>query len=395
MPRRLRVAFVAGTLECGGAEKQLCYMVRALRDRGVAVRVYSFAAGSHFARELAALGTSPVFVGRHGSPVLRIPALAAAARRFAPHVVQSSHFYTNLYAAACGRLLGAPSLGAVRNDLLHEFAANGRWSRWLLRAPSAVICNSWRAGGYATQLGMDVRRVHVIPNVIDLAAFERAAGPVVRRPPGGAVTVVSVARCVAAKRLDRFLRVLHGARANGAAVRGVLVGEGPERPALEALAGRLGLGPDAVRFLGERHDVPRLLREMDVLLLTSDHEGFPNVVLEAMAAGIPVITTPAGDAARLVDDGVTGYVVPPGAIDRMVERVSRLAGRPDERHRLGTAGREQVERRYGLGSLAESLLRCYRAIGARGVAAALAEPADLVAAVAAADAAEAGASRRA
>src|SRR5258706_15129835 len=126
-------------------------------------------------------------------------------------------------------------------------------------------------------------------------------------------------------------------------LKGILIGDGPERPRLEALANKLGLLPDGLLFLGRRNDVPALLAQASMLVLSSDHEGFPNVLLEAMAARLPVITTPAGDAGLVVQEGITGYVLPFDDIDAMAERMVRLAKSPDLRHTLGEAGRRRVE----------------------------------------------------
>jgi glycosyltransferase involved in cell wall biosynthesis len=101
---------------------------------------------------------------------------------------------------------------------------------------------------------------------------------------------------------------------------------------------------------------------VDVLLHTSDHEGFPNVLLEAMAARLPVVTTPAGDAGRVVEDGGTGYVVAFDDIGRMAQRVLQLAHSPPLRRRFGEAGRQYAERYYSYSGLARRLLATYRAI---------------------------------
>jgi glycosyltransferase involved in cell wall biosynthesis len=206
--------------------------------------------------------------------------------------------------------------------------------------------------------------------VIDLAEFDRQARQAAGFPETPArLRVALVARQVGFKRIDRFLRVLALARRQEPAIQGVLAGDGPERPALEAQAAALGLlaydgSVPGVVFLGERHDVPALLAASDMLLLTSDEEGFPNVILEAMAACLPVITTGAGAAAVAVEDGLTGYVVPFDSEESLVEgltgRLLLLARQPALRARFGRAGRQRVEQLYGLDGLAARLLDIYR-----------------------------------
>jgi glycosyltransferase involved in cell wall biosynthesis len=362
--RRLRVAFVVGTLGQGGAEKQLVYWVRALTGAGVAVRVCCLTRGEFFEGELRRMGVSPIWIGRRGNPVARIGALARTLMSFRPHVVQSVHFYGNLYACSVAPLFGAMAIGSVRNDTFHEMSANGRWGRWLLHLPPALITNSHAAKHNAESLGVDPAVVRVMPNVIDLAAFDRIGigenGP--EGVPKGHVVVAAVARHAPEKRLERFVAALARARRQLPSLSGVLIGSGPESGRLQGIACDLGLLPDGLRFLGHQPDVARPLHAADIFLLTSDHEGFPNAILEAMAARLPVITTDAGDAGLIVQHGVTGYVVPNDDISQMAECILRLARSPDLRAALGNAGRRRVEQLYSFNALPDLLLRTYHAV---------------------------------
>jgi glycosyltransferase involved in cell wall biosynthesis len=143
------------------------------------------------------------------------------------------------------------------------------------------------------------------------------------------------------------------------------VGDGPERETLEALARERGLLPEGVRFLGERSDVAELLAQADLLVLTSDDEGLPNAVLEGMAAGLPVIATPAGDTPELVQDGRTGWLVPFGDAAALAARMAEASGSPEVRASLGRAGRELVAARYGKARMTEHALEIYREIAER------------------------------
>ena len=366
LPDSLRVALLAGGLTRGGAEKQLVYMARALRDAGVCVRVYTLGDGEFYEAALHDAELPPVWVGRAANPVLRLVAFVRALRRFRPHIVQAAHSYVNLYVAFAARVYGSLALGAVRGDAIHDVLANGGWGRWLLRMPHALLVNSFGARYNAESLGVERSSLYVVPNVIDASAFEarqrHLRGDAVA--PGHAVAV-AVANLVPSKRLDRFLEALARARRVAPGLRGVLVGQGPERASLEALAHCLGLLPGGLDFRGGCDDIPGLLAEADMLVLTSDHEGFPNVILEAMAAGLPVLTTPAGDAGIVVQDGGAGYVVPFEGGEALAERLVQLATSPDLRRRLGEAGREYARARYSSAGLAGRLLSVYRAVAQR------------------------------
>jgi glycosyltransferase involved in cell wall biosynthesis len=352
---RLRVALIAGTLGQGGAEKQLVYMARALRSSGAEVAVFSLTSGEHHERALAELGIEPRSVT--GSRAAKLAALARGVARFRPHVVQAGHTYTGLYAALAGSCAGALTLGALRSSLAHSVRGNGLWTRWHLTAPHAVIVNSSSASEDLARAGWK-RPVYLVPNAIDGEA--RGPGP---RGPRERIDVAFVARLVPEKRLDLFLETIALARAADPRVHGVVIGDGPARSAGEARARDLGIAGH-VSFLGRRDDVPALLDAADMLLLCSDEEGFPNVLLEAMAAGLPVVTRPAGDAAAVVKQEETGFVVSGGA-EEMADRVVLLARSPDLRARMGDAGRTRASNEYGFGKLCTRLLGVYRDLAER------------------------------
>jgi glycosyltransferase involved in cell wall biosynthesis len=365
---RLRVAFIAGSLGQGGAEKQLLYLARELMRVRVDVRVLTLTHGEAREPAFAEAGVPVEWVGRHRLP-LRLADLVLATRRFRPHIVQAAHFFTNLYAASLARFGDAAGIGALRNDARFDMEECGRWGGPLLRVPRSLIANSRTAAGYAEAAGVEASRIHVLANVIDLDQFDsRAAGsPRLTRARAGEREVIAaaVARLVPAKRLDRFLRALARARREERLLRGLIVGDGPERARLEALAGGLGLLPDGVRFVGACADVPRVLAGADMLVLTSQHEGFPNVLLEGMAARLPIVTTPAGDAGMLVDEGRTGFVVPFHDVELLTERMLTLARSPATCRAFGAAGRARVEAQYRVDGLAGRALEIYHRIAAR------------------------------
>jgi glycosyltransferase involved in cell wall biosynthesis len=365
----LRVAFIAGNLTPrfppGGAEKQLMYMVRALRDAGVDVRVFSLTQGGYCEDVLRSLGLPPYWIGRFKNPLLRLMTLVKALRGFRPHIIQSTHFFANLYAALAARLGSALSIGCSRSDVFYELGNAKGWGSLCLKAPTALLANSEAARRNAISLGLKPERIHVIANVIDLADFDAHCQPLAGTGAGlhpfagEHPLAIAIGSLAPVKRFDRFLDALALARRTVPGLKALLAGDGPERAALERQAAALGLWPDHLAFLGRRQDVPCLLRQADVLVLTSDHEGFPNVVLEAMAAGRPVVTTPAGDAGTLVQDGVTGYVVPSQDTEGLAARLVELCNAPDLRDQFGRAARRRAEQDYDSRGLAGRLLGIY------------------------------------
>jgi glycosyltransferase involved in cell wall biosynthesis len=362
----LRVALVAGTLGRGGAEQQLVYMARTLRDAGVDVQVYCSTRGDHHESTLKTMGLSPVWFGRSANPPMRLLNLVRQLRGFRPHVIQSVHFYTNPYAALASGWLRAEAIGGIRNDLLHELQSNRPLGPWILKSIPSVIANSHTAKSNACTLGYKTDSFYVLPNAIDLDEFDAgSAAESAPTCPAPRPLAVAVGRLVSVKRFDRFLEALTLAQVRGNAPAGMVVGGGPEEQHLRALAGQLGLAEGDLQFLGARGDVPALLRRADMLVLTSDHEGFPNVLLEAMAARLPVITTRAGDAAHVVCDGVTGFVVDFDGVESLAQCMTRLAKDLELRRSQGEEGRRRVEQCYGIDRLARNLLAIYAEIAER------------------------------
>ncbi len=130
-------------------------------------------------------------------------------------------------------------------------------------------------------------------------------------------------------------------------VRLVLVGDGPRRAQLMDQAERLAVS-DRVRFHGLDADPSRLLPGMDLFVHPSESEGLPNAVLEAAAAGLPIVATAAGGTPEIVSDGETGALVPVGDVAAMASAIEALRGDPDRRTRLGAAARHHVRATYGM-----------------------------------------------
>jgi glycosyltransferase involved in cell wall biosynthesis len=120
-----------------------------------------------------------------------------------------------------------------------------------------------------------------------------------------------------------------------------------------------------VRFLGARHDIPSLLADAAFLVLTSEVEGLPNVVLEAMACGRAVVATDAGDVPYLIDDGKTGFVVPREDKAALTSRMATLLEDRELCRRMGEAGRMKAEQEFGLDRLRSETFAAYRAEGWR------------------------------
>jgi glycosyltransferase involved in cell wall biosynthesis len=213
----------------------------------------------------------------------------------------------------------------------------------------------------------------VVPDGLDLERFETRGEPPgsfresIGVPPG-ALLVAYVGQVLPRKRLDDFLAMAVAlSRPDALAAadpRFVIVGDGPEieapgyLPDLRRKIAAAGLG-DRIRLAGRRRDVPSLLREVDLLVLPSENEALGLVLLEAMAAGTPVLATTDGGIPEVVRDGVDGVLVPVGAPDRLAAAASRLLLDPGARERMGASGRRAVRERFSAADQASRLALLY------------------------------------
>lgn len=365
---KLRVALLAGCLERHGAERQAVFMARSLRQAGAEVRIYSLTRGDHYEDVLRSEGFVVEWAGRFRNPLVRVGVLVKQMWGFKPHVVQATLGHNNLHAALVAKMLKAVSIGALRTDLEKCGRLMGSWTPYLFQKPTGVIVNSKRGEQQLRASGWTApERVWLLPNVVDLAELgvEQGYG----QPPGASeapVTAVFLSRLVGLKRLDLFLRALAQARQSAPQLRGLVVGDGPERDPMETLARDLGLLPEGVVFHGESFHPAEQIRQSDFLVLCSDHEGSPNSVLEAMAMGRPTIVTPAGDAPVIVEHGVSGFVVDFDNHEALAERMVEMAQSPELRARMGRASRTEIERSYSLDGLASRLMEIYSKAAAVG-----------------------------
>jgi colanic acid/amylovoran biosynthesis glycosyltransferase len=188
-------------------------------------------------------------------------------------------------------------------------------------------------------------RVHIVHCGVDPTEFT----PRAHRTRGS--RLLFTGRLAAVKGLPVLLDTVARLAPDHPTIELVLAGDGPNRAALERRATALGI-TDRVRFLGYQSSdqVRALLQDTDVFVLPSFAEGVPVVLMEAMASGVPVVATRIAGIPELVDDGVSGYVVPPGDGPALVAAIDALLGDPELRTRFGAAGRATVEREYDIGT---------------------------------------------
>ncbi len=347
-----KVLHVVESLALGGAERVVVeYAARHDRAR-YCPEVCCVVCGGPLEEVLAAEGVPVHVLERRGRldlrPIVSLTRLIARGRYDVVH----THNFTALSAGVPAAILGGAK-AVVRTE--HNVDATPvLWRRHASRL-AALRENAQIAVAVAVRDShvrsgrIPATRLAVVRNGIDLGPLpgeeERAA---VRRElgvPADTCLCLTIGSLIPQKGHRVLLEAARIAGSERPNVSFAIVGTGPGRCRLESRADELGV-TERVAFLGPRLDVPRLLRAADVFVLSSAWEGLPVTILEAMAAGLPCVTTGVGGIEEAVRDGVEGFVVGPNDPSALAERILTLARDPDLRSRLGEAGRATYEARF-------------------------------------------------
>ncbi len=269
-------------------------------------------------------------------------------------------------------------------DLYGFLAAHGRW-------PVVATCHNWTGQGPALKMygvldrlvlrffdrvaavsnpvaqrlrtaGVSAGRIRRIPNGIETLRFHNAR-PTLAEEIGkrGRLLVGMVARVVKEKGPELLLRAAQSLTGRFPEALFALVGDGPAREEMEALARELGIGQRVI-FTGARRDMPGVYASLDLCVLPSWNEGLPLSVLEAMAAGVPVVTTRVGSLPEVVQPESTGLLIEPGDTTGLSGALARLLGDAELRNRLAQNGRRLVEERFSATRMAEEYIQVYEGL---------------------------------
>jgi len=203
------------------------------------------------------------------------------------------------------------------------------------------------------------REITVVRNGVDLSHFSEDES---ENSDRSILRIVGVGSLVSVKRWDKLIACAAILKKRGVRFQLKLAGDGPLREELVSQAAALDLCRE-IQFLGQVDNIPGLLASSDVLVHCSDFEGCPNSVMEAMACGLPVVATMAGDASVLIDNGTTGYIVELEDIQAIANALHHLDENPNLASQMGRASRRKAEREFGLQRMMLGTLQAYRAAG--------------------------------
>ncbi len=372
----IRVLFCVDNLGIGGTELNAVRTAEALDPERVRLTVALLGADGELRERYERLG---IAIHRFPLGTLRGRRTIAEGRRFVKllrseriDVVHCHDMYSNVFGSVAARIAGVGGVIVSR-----------RWSNTLpdpalrtangiaYRVGHRVLANSEAvAASLQADEGVAERRITVIPNFVEEAAFERpdqaawSAGRAALGVEPGERAIGIVARLAPVKDHATLLRAFAVVLARIPSVRLVLVGDGPERERLTRLAAELGVATQ-VTFAGTRPHRPNPHHLFEVSVLSSISEGFPNSVVEAMAAERPIVATRVGGTPDAIADGITGILVPPQDPAALAQGLVRVLEDADEGRRMGIAAGEAARTSYSRPAVLARLLSLYEELARR------------------------------
>lgn len=316
--------------------------VNALRDAGVEVLTLPhLGAAINPVRDLQAFGE-----------------IRSALKSERPDLVSTHSSKAGILGRAAGRTLGLPVVFTAHGWAFTPGIPRREASlyRWIERVAAPLATRVITVSDFDRQLAL-AHRVVSAEKVVTVHNGMPDIDPALRADPGRSpVRLAMIARFEAQKDHPTLLRALAGVQ--DVAWHLDLIGDGPLMADAQAMSRDLGLA-DRVHFWGQRLDVADRLAEAQVAVLITNWEGFPRSILEAMRAGLPVISSAVGGVPESVKDGDTGFLVPASDVGALQRRLRQLLADPELRRRMGQSGRERYERHFTLAKTVEKTLAVY------------------------------------
>jgi len=358
----IRILFLIRSLDTGGAEKQLCNLVKGLDKRMFDIYVITFYDGGRFRHEL------------EGIPEIHLISLGKKKRwdllplfyrlfvhlkKIRPQILHGYMEVPNLLCLLMGKILGVKVVWGVRSSYMNlsEYSWTDRWlsklAVWFSRIPDLIISNSYAGKEYSIQSGFPSENITVINNGIDINKYHpnRMVGNKLRescRIDDNQLFVGMVGRLDPIKDHATFIKAAVLIVEQNPSVRFVLIGSGDAeyKKGIERMINENKLSKK-VCLIEHLDDMVAAYNSLDISCLSSYGEGFPNTLAEAMACGIPVVTTDVGDAKHIIGDA--GIVVPVGDHNGLAAGILKIAAMTQsERHELGARGRARIVKNFSL-----------------------------------------------
>jgi len=380
--RRPRVLHLITSFEIGGTERQAVELLKRLDSERYDVRLAALRNEGPFYKEIAArfpdVPEFPLTSFYNRNAVKQLLRLRTLMKSTQVDILHAHDFYAGLIGAAAARLAGVRVIACQRHLKLSDRGVH-RWGQRIIHLLAhRILVNSEAIRDYIiSKDSVPAGKIVVIKNGISslTSNIESATASSVvpdtlsRREAHDALClelgldrkaklVGTIARLQPVKGHRFFIEAAARVLKREPAAHFILVGEGPLRSEIENHIAQLGI-QDHVHLLGDRSDASRLTASFDLMVLASLHEGLPNAVLEAMAAGVPIVATAAGGTKELIVDGETGYLVLPANANALAERITFALANEETSGRIAARGFEFVRTRFSIERMVEAVEDLY------------------------------------
>lgn len=364
--RRIRVLQVLSKFDCGGAERMAMHLITNIDHEKFDTAAVSLYNRRHTDMEekLDLAGVQVWYLGKFPGPDLRmIPRLRVVINRFKPNIIHTHGGVLRYVMPAVWRQGPTKIVHTVHNLAEKEVGKAGQVLHWFAfrNGTATPVAIAKRVRASITNV-YGIQNVPLIPNGIPTSEYENGNRSAIRDELGlhdSETMFLAVGRLEPQKNYRLLLRSFAEARSRlGSSLQLCIAGSGSQEDALKNEAVRLGIA-SRVRFLGNRQDVPDLLAAADTFVLSSDWEGNPLAVMEAMAAGKAVIATSVGGVPELVNNEDTGLLVGAGAETGFADAMIRVALSSDVRDKLGKQGKQMAEQCFGVRAMARAYEELY------------------------------------
>jgi len=362
------VLFVLPTLGAGGSE-QVIFNLCVHLDRSYFPIVAAFRDGA-LREEMTDSGIEVhVLNRRSGIDLMLIIKLLRIIRRKKIRIVNSHHFVSLFYAFWAARFAGLPIIH-TEHSIWEMQSLSFFWTRcyrFFLKRIEMVSAVSETAFNYLRDAyGIEEKRIGLVVNGIDINRFKKAKEETVNRAALDLkphdIVVGTVGNLRREKNQELLIRALALISRSSKSFKAVFIGDGPLRSQLESLAAALGV-EDKVVFLGTRVDVPRFYGIFDIYCLTSRYEGLPLSLLEAMAAGVPIVATDVMGIREVIRNNENGLLLPDNDAEELAKRILLLAENADLRNALSENGCRFVNEHYSLEKSVRNYEKLFRNVG--------------------------------
>jgi len=353
--QKIRILYISAGLGLGGSERQLCLTINHLDKQDFDIAVLNLNPELNYFQDYLTALSIPVIEmpPDYKSLPRRTWFIFQTLRNFQPDIVHSWNFYANAYAGITGKLARVPAqIGSQRNAFMSEHIQklSGLHRYLSLYSVSSIVVNSRRAKTEMEQSGYPGSQIIYIPNIIDLnfkADLSSSNGLENFKVKPNTHLIGTVGNLRRQKNHLMFIEAMASVINKFPKVRGLIIGQlVPSEPKIPeqittAISQRQLDGK--VIWAGYQEGVPQILKSLTIFCLTSDYEGSPNVIVEAMATGLPIVATSVGDLPDIIKNSQQGFLVEPGDATGIARAINKLLDDPELRRKMGQAARAWVK----------------------------------------------------